>query len=158
MLPNCATATKYEMNPPAVTQQTATGVARPIQVLLIEDEEEAAELVQIRLTEQENEQFRVEWSPNLREAMDRLQQPGIDVILLDLGMPELSGYKSYRAVRASAGRKVPIVIWTADDRSVSRDLTLGFGAADYLVKQQSSPARLRQALRNAVMHYGPQGC
>ncbi len=81
-------------------------------------------------------------------------KPGLDVVLLDLGLPELNSYKSYRAIDVAAGPRVPVVILTSDDRAVSRDLTLGFGASDYLLKNQSSPARLKQALRNAVMHRG----
>ena len=53
---------------------------------------------------------------NLLEAMYRLEQTGIDVVLLDLGMPELNGYKSYRAIESVAGRPLPVVILTADDR------------------------------------------
>ena len=156
MQANCASPVKYKIAPPALTPQTATGVGRPIQVLLVEDDAEAAELVQIRLTEDGEQHFRVEWTPNLREAMIRLTEPGIDVVLLDLGMPELSGHNSYRAVSVSAGDNLPIVIFTSDDRSVSRDLTLGFGAAGYLLKDKTSPAILRQALQNAVLRFRPE--
>jgi CheY-like chemotaxis protein len=50
--------------------------------------------------------------------------------MLDLGLPELNGYRSFRAIDAATNCKVPVVILTADDRSVSRDLTVGFGASD----------------------------
>ncbi len=137
------------------TREAAPSVGRPIQVLLVEDSAEAAELVQIYLAEEGAKPFRVEWACNLVEAMARLAQPGLDVVLLDLGLPELSSYKSYRAIDVAAGPQVPVVILTSDDRSVSRDLTLGFGASDYLLKQESSPARLKQALRQAVAHSRP---
>ncbi len=146
----CAPTLQIEIAPPDSILQTATTAGRPIQVLLVEDEVEAAELVVIRLEGDGKDHFRVEWMSNLRGAMDRLGEPGIDVVLLDLGMPELSGYKSYRAMRASAGSSLPIVVLTSDDRSISRDLILGQGAAGYLLKNSSSPARLRLALHTAV--------
>jgi two-component system catabolic regulation response regulator CreB len=136
--------------------QAATAFARPIQVLLIEDDSDAALLVEVYLTQDEVNPFRVQWVPNLFEAMNRLGEPGIDVVLLDLGLPELSGYRSYRVIEASAGGNVPIVILTSDDRSVSKDLTLGFGAAGYLLKDQNSPTQLRQALRNAILRFRPR--
>src|SRR5579863_2681089 len=108
----------------------------PIQVLLVEDDPEMADLVQVSLFEDANERFYVEWAHNLVEALSRLSQPDIDVVLLDLGLPELSGYKSYRVIEATAGRNLPVVILTADNRDVSKDLTLGLGAAGYLLKHQ----------------------
>ena len=134
----------------SVIPETMTATARPILVLLVEDDAEAAELVEVYLTEDGADPFRVEWIPNLSAAMVRLGAPGIDVVLLDLGLPELNGYKSFRAIEAMAGGNLPIVILTSDDRSVSKDLTLGYGAADYLLKSQNSPRQLRTALRNAV--------
>jgi two-component system catabolic regulation response regulator CreB len=124
-------------------------------VLLVEDSVEAAELVQVYLTEDGAHSFRIEWACNLGEAVTRLSQPGLDVVLLDLGLPELGSYHSYRVIDVAAGPQVPVVILTSDDRSVSRDLTLGFGASDYLLKHESSPAVLKRALRSAVMHARP---
>lgn len=128
----------------------ATGVARAVNVLLVEDDEDAAVLTSASLMA-ENDPFCVEWAENLSAAMIRLLQPGIDVILLDLGMPELSGYRSYRAIELAMGSKLPVVILTSDDREDSKILTLGSGAAAYLLKNQVSPARLRRTLHNALL-------
>jgi two-component system, OmpR family, catabolic regulation response regulator CreB len=137
--------------PTATTSRTSAAAERTIQVLMVEDDPEAAELAKAYLTADGNDAFYVEWSSNLFKAMYRLKQPGIDVVLLDLGMPELSGYKSHRAIESAAGRPVPVVILTADDRSLTKELTLGYGASDYLLKQHISPSQLRQSLRKAVL-------
>jgi two-component system catabolic regulation response regulator CreB len=129
--------------------RTRTAVDWPIQVLLVEDNADAAWLVEFCLTG-EGEQFRIEWASDLLQAMTRLAQPGIEVVLLDLGLPELDGYKSFRAIDAAADGKIPVVILTSDDSRDSRDLTLGYGASDYLIKDSISPARLRAALVDAV--------
>ncbi len=137
--------------PAAVKIFTSARMERTIQVLMVEDDAESAELAKAYLTGDGNGAFQVEWISNLFKAMQRLKQPGVDVVLLDLGMPELSGYKSHRAIDSAAGRPLPVVILTADDRSISRELTLGFGASDYLLKQEISAAQLRHALRKAVL-------
>jgi DNA-binding response OmpR family regulator len=147
---SCAAIITREIAPPAATLGTATSVDRPIRVLLVEDNVEAAALVRIYLRDEANS-FHMEWTPNVREAMTRLAQPGVDVVLLDLGLPELSGYRSYRAIQAATtGCKPPVVIFTSDDSSLSRALTLEFGAAAYLLKGESTPSELRNALRHAV--------
>lgn len=135
---------------------TQVAVDWPIQVLLVEDNEEAAWLVRIYLTENQHGQFRVEWTQNLLQAMERLAQPGVEIVLLDLGLPELNGYRTFRAVEAATGGKVPIVILTSDDRALSRELTMGFGASEYLLKHRMSPDQLRQAILEAIQHGHPK--
>lgn len=125
--------------------------ARPIHVLLVEDDPDAAALVSAHLRENNADPFHVEWKQNLLDSMTRLGEPGIDVVLLDLGLPELKGYKSYRAIGIASADKIPVMVLTSDDRALTKDLTLGFGAAGYLLKGKTSPADLRQALRDAVL-------
>jgi DNA-binding response OmpR family regulator len=145
---SCAVLCLNHIEMPVATR-TQTAVDWPIQVLLVEDDADAAWLVQYCLTG-EGAQFRIEWAADLAHAMTRLRQPGIEVVLLDLGLPELDGYKSFRAIDLAADGKIPVVILTSDDRRDSRDLTLGCGASDYLIKNAISPACLRAALVNAV--------
>jgi DNA-binding response OmpR family regulator len=130
--------------------RTQTALDWPIQVLLVEDNPEAAWLVQASLAETEVKQFQVEWAQTLYQGMKRLAVPGIEVVLLDLGLPELDGYRSFRAIQSAMGRKVPVVILTADDRVLSKELTLGYGASDYLIKNRIFPFQLRESLRNAI--------
>jgi DNA-binding response OmpR family regulator len=139
-----------------VVPRTQTVVDWPVQVLLVEDSEEAAWLVQACLKGPVGDQFRVEWTQTVLDAMTRLALPGIEVVLLDLGLPEMSGYRSFRAIDGAASSKVPVVILTSDDRAVSRDLTFGLGASDYLIKDRISPAQLRESLLRAIRQGRPQ--
>jgi DNA-binding response OmpR family regulator len=138
----------------AEVPQTKTALEAPIRVLLVEDNPEAAQMVQFSL-DQDRQRFSVEWSRTIRHAMTRLSEFEVDVVLLDLGLPELSGYRSFRAIQIASARDLPIVIFTADESILSKELTLGFGASDYLVKQECSPARLRHSLRMAVLQGRP---
>jgi DNA-binding response OmpR family regulator len=150
MASNCAPTLVVDRANPNVMKQVEAELGWPIHVLLIEDNEDSADLVRTRLSTGSGQKFRVEWRRSVLDGMGRLTDPGVDVVLLDLGLPELSGYQSYQAIALAAGSSVPIVILTADDSRFTRDLILQFGAADYLVKHESTPAQLRQALENAV--------
>jgi DNA-binding response OmpR family regulator len=136
--------------PPVNGREIAIAAPKLIRLLLVEDNAAAADLVRVYLAQDEDYLFQVEWTPNLIDAMLRLQRPGVDVVLLDLGLPELGGHKSFRAIDAMTGGKIPVVILTADDRATSRELTMLFGAAHYLIKQHVSAGQLRLALRDAV--------
>ena len=141
---------------PPAEMKTQTAHDWPVQVLLVEDNAEAAWLVEASLEGRSARQFRVEWAQTLVQAMHRLGQPGVELILLDLGLPELNGHKSFRAIDAAANSKLPIVILTSDHRPASMDLTLGFGASDYLLKDKISAEELREALLSAVRKGRPQ--
>jgi DNA-binding response OmpR family regulator len=128
-----------------------SNVAHPsVQLLLVEDDPESAQLTYSMIRPHRNSPFRVEWSDTVWKAMSRLARPGIDVILLDLGMPELSGYRTHSAITSVVGKTVPVVILTSDDSQISRGCTSLMGATNYLIKSQISSAELRQSLHEAV--------
>jgi DNA-binding response OmpR family regulator len=146
----------HETAPPEMALKEGGEPRRPIQVLLVEDDAETAELVQMGLMDSTDGYFRSEWSRNLVDATKRLAHPGIDVIVLDLGLPESNGCTSYRAIDTAAGHRLPIVIYTSDDRNLSRHVTLRLGASDYLLKHRNSTSQLRRALRGALLHGRPE--
>jgi glutamate dehydrogenase (NAD(P)+) len=127
------------------------GDRHTIRVLLVEDDADSAQVARSQMSGGKVNQFQVEWQDNLQKAMIRLAKPDIDVVLLDLGMPELSGHKTHLAITSVVGKTVPVVILTADESAVSRNLTIRQGAASYLVKRRVSSFELRQALHEAVV-------
>jgi CheY-like chemotaxis protein len=124
-----------------------------IRVLLVEDNPEAAALTrsQVQVGDAKGNRFQVEWKDSLQAAMKRLANPDIDVVLLDLGMPEMSGHKTHLAIKSVVGKTVPVVIFTSDESATSRQLTIQQGAANFLVKRRTSSAELRRALHEAVV-------
>lgn len=137
-------------NQPPVDLPVWTGAAdRAIRVLMIEDNPEQAEWNLIALENSNEPRFELSWVSSLVEGMMTIRMSRIDVILLDLGLPELEGYQSHTAIRAAAPL-VPVVVLTEDTRKQSRRLALSGGARGYLLKSSTSPEDLRRELWRAA--------
>ena len=132
------------------SMETTLTLGSPVRVLLVEDDPEIAKLTRAQVSEDADTLYHFEWKDNVVSAISRLAKPGIDVVLLDLGMPELSGYRTHLAINTVAP-KIPVVIFTSDESAVSRDITRAEGAFAYLVKREASPIELRQALHEAAL-------
>jgi DNA-binding NarL/FixJ family response regulator len=95
-------------------------------------------------------EFRIEWKQNILNAISRLAKPGIDEVLLDLGMRDLRGCNTHLAI-CPVTTKTPVVIFTSDESAFSRSMTKTQGAFTYLVKNRTSPVELRRALHEAAL-------
>lgn len=84
-------------------------------------------------------------------VVPRLQAGGIDLIVLDIGLPDVTGFEVCRAIRAFS--EVPVIFLTARDGEIDRVVGLELGADDYVVKPFSPRelvARVRARLRRRV--------
>ncbi|MFM7335123.1 MAG: ATP-binding protein [Tabrizicola sp.] len=79
------------------------------------------------------------------EALQRLEQGGVDVVLLDLMMPGMDGAETLRRIRAAYGKRVPVIAMTADVLAVRRDDELRTSLDGFLAKP-ILPEALREAL------------
>jgi len=116
-----------------------------LQVLLIEDDESIAEPLSVGLARQGFEVTRVTTG---REALEP-HEP--DVILLDLGLPDMDGLEVCRRLRARSD--VPIIVVTARGEEIDRVVGLEIGADDYVVKPfgfRELVARIRAVARRAT--------
>ena len=109
-------------------------------ILVVEDEEHLAEGLRFNL---EAEGYEVAIAPDGLRAVEMLaaRERGVDLVILDLMLPGLSGFEVLRRARA-AGDFVPVLILTAKDEIEDRVRGLEEGADDYLVK----PFRLDELL------------
>lgn len=139
-----------ECSPPA------TGPAANLQecVLLIEDNEEAMWLVRCAMQEHGNGRYRLEWATTLNQGLEQLSNGGIDVVLLDLGLPDSSGPESYGWVREVCPQ-VPVVVLTGNTCEETEMAVTAGGVESYLVKDQVSGSLLLQAI-NAALHANRQ--
>jgi two-component system OmpR family response regulator len=115
-------------------------------VLIIEDDPRLADLLGQLLTA---ERHVVETAASGRDGLDLASAGGIDAIVLDIGLPDISGLEVARRLRR-AGNAVPILVLTARDAVPDRVGGLDAGADDYLVKPfafDELAARLRSITR-----------
>ncbi|MGQ9511356.1 MAG: response regulator transcription factor [Thermaceae bacterium] len=115
-------------------------------ILLIEDDPGIAELLRLELGEAG---FSVEWAENGMRGLIQLREKKPDLIILDLGLPDLDGAEVARRIRATSD--IPILVLTAQD-AVDRKVSLLLeGADDYIVKPfhpKELLARIQVQLRN----------
>ena len=118
-------------------------------VLLIEDNAGDARLLREMFNEGGSYGTELMHVRCMGDAELRLVEPAVDVILLDLGLPDAQGLGAVRRAHAAAPR-VPLVVLTGlDDDSIAVQ-ALQEGAQDYLVKGQIETRGLLRALRYAV--------
>jgi CheY-like chemotaxis protein len=118
-------------------------------VLLIEDSDDAMFLVQYALEEYGDGRYRLEWANTLNDGASQLSKGGVDLILLDLGLPDSSGPESYAFVRDVAS-KTPVVVLTGDEREETESAVAASGAQGYLVKDKVSGSLLLRTIRAAL--------
>jgi two-component system, OmpR family, response regulator RegX3 len=124
-------------------------------ILLVEDEPAIAEPLAESLT---REGFDLEVAQTAAEALEAVTRVRPDLILLDLMLPDGSGYDVCRAVRRDSN--VPIIMLTARGEEADRVIGLELGADDYVVKPFSARevvARVRAVLRRSVATTGDDG-
>jgi signal transduction histidine kinase len=121
---------------------------RPLTVLLVEDNAGDARLISELLGPSAGE-FRLEHVDRLALGLERLGRGGIDVVLLDLGLPDSHGSATLTAVR-SAASAVPVIILTALGDEALATRMVRAGAQDYLAKAEVDGHLLRRAIRYAV--------
>jgi DNA-binding response OmpR family regulator len=117
-------------------------------ILVVEDEPSVARGLEYGL---KAEGFSVLLSANGKRALEIARSGKPHLILLDVRLPDMSGFDVCRALREE-GRSLPILMVTARDEEVDKVLGLELGADDYIVKPFSFRellSRVRAALRRA---------
>lgn len=123
-----------------------------MRVLVVEDDESIAESLVAGL---ERERFDVTWVTTGKAALE-VPLAGVDIVLLDLGLPDVDGLDVCRTLRQQGD--VPIIVLTARDTETDRVVGLELGADDYLGKPfgfRELLARMRAVLRRRGPHDTP---
>ena len=116
-------------------------------VLLIEDEEEIAELLQLYF---EREGFRLVHRTSGEKGLERLERGDIRAALLDIGLPGIDGVEVCRRIRSRSD--IPVIMLTARDSETDKIVGLEIGADDYVTKPFSPRelvARVKAVLRRS---------
>ncbi len=122
---------------------------KPIKVLLIEDNPGDARLIRETLAEVRAARFDLECVGRLSTGLECLTAGGVDVVLLDLGLPDSLGFDTFTRVHTRAP-KVPILLLTGLDDEALGVKAVREGAQDYLVKGQVTGNLLVRTMKHAI--------
>lgn len=120
-----------------------------VKVLLVEDSSVHLTMVQGLLAKSETVKFDVLHADRLSTGLESLEREAVDVVLLDLGLPDSAGLATFQEFHQRAGQ-VPIVVLTGTDDLKVAAKAVEDGAQAYLVKGEVTPTQLNRALRYAI--------
>jgi PAS domain S-box-containing protein len=120
-----------------------------IRVLLIEDNPGYADVIRIMLEKVRDARFDVVVVKRLSEGLESLRDGTIDVVLVDLKLPDSQGIDTFDNVYAQAP-DAPIIVLTVTDNDELALEAVQKGAQDYLVKDQVDATLLVRAIRYAI--------
>src|SRR6266436_665106 len=118
-------------------------------LLLVEDNLGDARLLREMFKEQGSHYTELTHVECMSDAEKHLAAREVDIILLDLGLPDAQGVGAVRRVRAAAPHVPVVVVMGLDDESLAAQ-ALQEGAQDYLIKGQIDARGLMRALRYAI--------
>jgi signal transduction histidine kinase len=126
-----------------------------LQVLLVEDNAGDARLLHEMFSKEKPGSFELTHFLRMSEAVVHLAKGGVDIVLLDMGLPDGHGLDTVRRTHAAAP-DVPVIVLTGlDDEALAAE-AMKAGAQDYLIKGQIENRALPRALRHAIERHRMQ--
>lgn len=124
-------------------------------ILIVEDEAAIADTLIFAL---QGDGHSTEWVSLGQAALERQRQQPADLVILDIGLPDISGFETCKQLRRFS--EVPVMFLSARDGEIDRVVGLEIGADDYVVKPFSPrevAARVRAILKRMAPAAAPQG-
>ena len=118
-------------------------------VLIVEDTQADVDLIRETLPETGPVGFQIESVSRLSEALARLKTGGIDLVLLDLGLPDSQGLETFHKLNKATSH-IPVIILTGTDDQKVAVAAVKDGAQDYLIKGQVGGNLLTNAAQYAI--------
>lgn len=116
-------------------------------ILLVDDEQEIVKLLDIYFT---NEGYRLLKAYNGAEALEWLQKEDVDLIILDVMMPQMDGIAACMKIREE--RRMPIIMLSAKNTDMDKIYGLSIGADDYVGKP-FNPLELIARVKSQLRRY-----
>jgi two-component system, OmpR family, KDP operon response regulator KdpE len=126
--------------------------AAPLKVLVVEDEPPMRKLLRMGLGTQG---YEILEAPNGKAALNLIEQSP-DLVILDLGLPDIEGHELLEMIRGR-NERIPIVVLSSRGDENGKVLALDLGADDYITKpfgMNELLARIRTALRHQLQVHG----
>ena len=120
-----------------------------LRILVVEDNPADADLIHEMLPQTGPLNFQIESVSRLSGALARLESKGIDLVLLDLGLPDSQGLQTFQKLQKAAP-DIPVIVLTGTDDQELAVAAVRDGAQDYLVKGRIGGDLLVRAARYAL--------
>jgi signal transduction histidine kinase len=128
---------------------------KALQVLVVEDNAGDVRLLREMFSKENPEAFEFTHLLRMSEAEAHLAKGGVDIVLLDMGLPDGHGIDTVRRAHAAAPQ-VPVIVLTGLDDEALAASAMAEGAQDYLIKGQIENRALPRALRHAIERHRMQ--
>jgi DNA-binding NtrC family response regulator len=123
--------------------------AKPVNILLIEDNPDDVALIEMNLSRSMKAPYGMKHADRLSKGLELLKDGGIDIVLLDLELPDGHGLSTFEKTHAQAPA-VPIIVLTGNDDDDVAIEAVKKGAQDYLVKGKVGGPLLWSSIRYAI--------
>ncbi len=123
--------------------------SQSIKVLLIEDNAGDAHLIKAMLAGANDLAFELDWVQRLSDGLGRLKKTDVDVVLLDLSLPDSQGFETFVKIQAHSSH-VPVLLLTGNEDETLASKAVQSGAQDYLSKNQLDEQLLGRAIRYSI--------
>ncbi|MBI1859047.1 MAG: response regulator [Candidatus Melainabacteria bacterium] len=120
-----------------------------IQVLLIEDNEKDAKLIQEELSSSMDTFFNITHEKSLRESLQTIAKENFDVILCDLTLPDSTGLETFQSIQATKNGTPVVILTGIKDENLAMN-AVREGAQDYLNKQDIDENTLVRTIKYAI--------
>lgn len=120
-----------------------------IKILLVEDNPDDVFFLRMVLHKVTGTHFHLEPVTTLAAGVTRLEQRGVDVVLLDLTLPDSTGMETFHAIKAKA-RDIPVIVLSGIDDETIAINAVHAGAEDYLVKGRVDSQLITRAIIYAI--------
>ncbi len=120
-------------------------------ILIVEDEPGIADTLQYALR---TDGFEPHWVSTGAAAVSDVQAQSPALVILDVGLPDASGFEVFKRLREAAGSELPVLFLTARSDEIDRVVGLELGADDYIAKP-FSPRELVARVRTVLRRVGP---
>ena len=137
-----------EIEPLYLKEQVAREKRRPGNILIVDDDPTLLDMVQVFLTD---EGYKTSTCDNGTEALERIASGGLDLVILDLKLPDVDGYEICKKVRQDPDTEdLPIIMLTGYTTVEDKIRGIEGGADDYITKPfnlSELKARIEMVLR-----------
>lgn len=127
--------------------QEAAAQARTAKILIIDDDPFIADMYVLKF---KDEHFDVIVARNGKEGLKRIPEFNPDLILLDIVMPDMDGFRVLEEIKKQGGRARKIIMLTNLGQKEDVERAMGLGANDYIIKAHLTPSEVLERVRTLL--------